>query len=81
MQPVSTLMFFVGYLLAVPIALRMTSVVARQHRMALTGHQVGVGLATVGWLTRGAAVVAIIHIAWMVGVRLWFSANPGSNSS
>jgi hypothetical protein len=74
-------MFFVGYLLALPIALRMSSVVAQQHRMALTGHQVGVGLATVGWLTRGAFVIAIIHVAWMVGVRLWFSANPSGSSS
>jgi len=73
-------MFFVGYLLALPIAFRMTSVVAKQHRMALTGHQVGVGLATVGWLTRGAFVIAIIHLAWMICVRIWFSANPGSNS-
>ena len=74
-------MFFVGYLLAVPIALRMTSVVARQHRMALTGHQAGVGIATIGWLTRGAFIVALIHVAWMIGVRLWFLANPSSNSS
>lgn len=79
-QPVSTLMFFVGYLLALPIAFRMTSVVAKQHRMALTGHQTGVGLAAVGWLTRGAIVIALIHVAWIVGVRIWFSANPGSNS-
>ena len=80
MQPVSTLLFFVGYLLALPIALRMTTIVAKQHRMALTGHQMGVFLATVGWLTRGAFVMAIIHAAWMIGVRIWFSANPGSNS-
>lgn len=73
-------MFFVGYLLAFPIALRMTNVVARQHRMALTGHQAGVGLATIGWLTRGAFVIALIHVAWMIGVRIWFSANPGSDS-
>ena len=81
MQPASTLLFFVGYLLALPIALRMTSVVAKRHRMALTGHQIGVGLATAGWLTRGGVVVALIHVAWMIGVRVWFSANPSSNSS
>ncbi len=80
MQPVSTLLFFVGYLLALPIAFRMTSVVAKQHRMAFTGHQLGVFLATVGWLTRGAFVVVLIHAAWMIGVRIWFSANPGSSS-
>lgn len=59
----------------------MTNVVAKQHRMALTGHQLGVFLATAGWLTRGAVVIAFIHVAWMIGVRVWFSANPGSNSS
>lgn len=73
-------MFFVGYLLALPIALRMSSVVAKQHRMAFTGHQAGVALATIGWLTRGAFVIALIHVAWIVGVRIWFSANPSSNS-
>lgn len=79
MQPISTLMFFVGYLLALPIALKMPQVVAGQHRLALTGHQTGVGLATIGWLTRGAFIVAAIHVAWMIGVRLWFSADASSN--
>ncbi len=81
MQPVSTLLFLVGYLLALPIALRMTSVVEKQHRMAFTGHQVGVFIATVGWLTRGAFVVALIHAAWMIGVRVWFSASARRTSS
>lgn len=81
MQPVSTLLFFVGYLLALPIAFRMTAVVAKQHRMALTGHQVGVALATAGWLTRGAVVIATIHAVWMIGVRLWFAGKRGSANS
>lgn len=81
MQPVSTLLFFVGYLLAVPIAFRMPSVVAKQHRIALTGHQLGVFLATAGWLSRGGVVIAAIHIAWMIGVRVWFSANPSGRRS
>ena len=76
-QPASTLLFFVGYLLALPIALRMSTVVDQQHRLAMTGHQIGVAIATIGWLTRGSVVIAIIHIVWMVGVRLWFSANAG----
>lgn len=80
-QPASTLLFFVGYLLALPIALRMPLVVEQQHRLAMTGHQVGVAIATIGWLTRGALVVAVIHIAWMIGVRLWFSTNTGSGGS
>lgn len=80
MQPVSTLLFFVGYLLALPVAFRMTKVVEQQHRMAFTGHQLGVFLAIVGWMSRGTFVVAFIHAAWMIGVRLWFSAKAGSNS-
>ena len=56
----------------------MPQVVARQHRLAMTGHQIGVAIATIGWLTRGAVVIAVIHIAWMIGVRLWFSSNTGS---
>lgn len=81
MQPASTLLFFVGYLLVLPIALRMTSVVAKQHRLAFTGHQAGLFLVIAGWLTRGAWVVAAIHLLWLIGVRLWFSANPSSNRS
>lgn len=79
-QPASTLLFFIGYLLALPIAFRMPQVVAQQHRLAMTGHQTGVAIATIGWLTRGSFVVALIHVAWMVGVRLWFSMNPSSSS-
>lgn len=81
MHPLSTVLFFVGYLLALPIALRMSTVVAKQHRLAMTGHQVGVFIATIGWLARGSVAIVVIHIAWMIGVRLWFSANPGRRRS
>lgn len=81
MQPVSTLLFFVGYLLALPVALKMTTVVAKQHRMAFAGHQIGVGIATLGWLSRGSFVIALIHVAWMIGTRVWFSTNPSRAGS
>lgn len=78
MHPLTTILFLLGYALALPVAARMPQVVAQQHRLALTGHQVGVATATLGWLVRGSIVIVVIHVAWMVGVRLWFSANPGS---
>lgn len=81
MQPASTFLFIVGYLLAVPVALKMPVVVAKQHRLAMTGHQLGVAIAMIGWLTRGSIVMAVIHLAWMIGVRLWFSSDAGSARS
>ena len=74
------MLFFVSYLLALPIAFRMGKVVAKQHRLAFTGHQTGVMIATIGWLSRGAFVVALIHGLWMVGARIWFSTQPGRSS-
>ena len=73
MHPVSTALFLVGYGLAIPIGLRMTTIVAHQQRLALTGHQVGVGLALLAWLLRGSITIAIIHVLWLVGVRVWFA--------
>ena len=81
MHPLSTILFLLGYALALPVAARMPQVVAQQHRLALTGHQVGVGIATVGWLVRGSIVIVVIHLAWLIGVRLWFSADPGRSGS
>ena len=79
MHPASTVLFLIGYLLAVPVAFRMPQVVAQQHRLALIGHQTGVMLATLGWLSRGSFAVAVIHVVWMIGVRFWFSTNPGGH--
>ena len=68
----TTALFLLGYGLAIPIAMRMTSIVAQQHRVALAGHQIGVGLAFLAWLLRGSLVIAVIHLFWLVGVRFWF---------
>lgn len=81
MHPLSTVLFLLGYSLAIPIGMRMVSIVATQHRLAVTGHQVGVILALVGWLLRGTLVIALIHVAWLVGVRLWFQYGGASVSS
>lgn len=76
MHPVSTALFLVGYGLAVPIAFRMSTVVARQHRLAVWGHQLGVLTATLGWIIRGGIAVAVIHLAWMALVATWFGFQP-----
>ncbi len=76
MHPVSTALFLVGYGLALPIALRMSAVVAQQHRLAIWGHQLGLLTATLGWVLRGGIVVAIIHLAWMALVATWFGFQP-----
>lgn len=72
MHPVTTALFLLGYGLAIPIAMRMTSIVAQQHRLALAGHQIGVGVAFLGWLLRGSLMIAVIHVVWLAGVRFWF---------
>jgi hypothetical protein len=71
-HPVSTLLFLAGYGLAIPIALQLGRIVAQQHRMALVGHQVGIGIAAVAWLLRGRVVLALLHMVWAIGVRVWF---------
>ncbi len=75
------MLFLLGYSLAIPIGLRMVSIVAAQQRLAVIGHQVGVVFALVGWLLRGSVVIALIHVAWLVGVRLWFQYGGASVSS
>jgi hypothetical protein len=72
-HPVSTVFFLLGYALALPAAFRMRDIVAQQHRLALAGHQAGLTLASVGWLLRGSVSIAVIHLAWAIGVRVWFA--------
>ena len=72
MHPVSTALFLLGYGLALPIALQMSRIVAQQHRLAFVGHQVGVTIALVGWAIRGTITIALIHVLWVIGVRVWF---------
>jgi len=71
-HPVSTALFILGYALALPIGSRMAAIVAQQHRLSFVGHQIGVAIATLGWLIRGNVVITVIHVVWLIGVRLWF---------
>ncbi len=72
-NPVSTVLFLLGYGLALPVMARVRDVVDQQHGLALAGHQVGMALVAAGWLFRGGALMAAIHIAWAVGLKVWFS--------
>lgn len=76
MHPVSTALFLVGYGLALPIALRLPSVVSEQNRLAIWGHQLGLLIVTLGWVMRGGVTVAVIHLAWMALASVWFGFRP-----
>jgi hypothetical protein len=65
-HPLSTALFLLGYALAVPIVSRLPGIIARQQRLAMWGHQLGVLLAASGWLLRGQVAVALIHGVWLV---------------
>lgn len=73
----STALFLLGYGLSLPIATRLASVVATKNRLAMWGHQLGVSLAAVGWVTRGQIPVALAHVVWMTGAGLWFRLSSG----
>lgn len=73
MHPLSTVLFLAGYGLALPLAGRLTAIVAGQQRLAFAGHQVGVVIALLGWLVRGSFVMALLHLVWVVAARLWYA--------
>jgi hypothetical protein len=75
-HPISTALFLVGYGLALPIASRLPTVVANQVRLAIWGHQLGMLIAALGWVMRGGILVAVIHLAWMALVSVWFGFSP-----
>lgn len=81
MHPVSTALLLLGYGLAIPIGLQMTKIVQRRHRVALTGHQIGVVLSLLGWVLRGSIIIGAIHLLWLIGVRLWFQLGRPTESA
>jgi hypothetical protein len=81
MHPLSTALFLLGYGLALPIAFRLVGVVARQHRVALAGHQLGIGIALVGWLLRGSITAAALHGLWLAIARIWFALGRPDHGS
>ncbi len=75
-HPVSTALFLVGYGLALPIATRLPTVVANQSRLAVWGHQLGLLIVVIGWVLRGGVLMAVLHLAWMALVAVWFGFAP-----
>lgn len=73
MHPISTALFILGYALALPIAAKMSTVVERQARLGLLGHQLGIMIALLGWLMRGSIFVAIAHGLWLAIAYAWFT--------
>ena len=76
MNPIATALLLVGYGLALPIGMRLQTVVADQHRLAMWGHQVGVLIAAFGWVVRGAVLMAALHVGWLLLAGAWFGFSP-----
>lgn len=72
MHPVSTALFVLGYALALPIASKLPALIAAGHRLAFWGHQLGIVIASLGWVARGQIPVVVGHVAWLVIVHIWF---------
>lgn len=75
MHPLSTILFIAGYGLALPLAARLSAVIAGRQRLAFAGHQVGVLIALLGWLVRGSIVMALLHVVWVVAAKLWYTSS------
>lgn len=75
MHPLSTVLFLAGYGLALPLAARLSAIIAARQRLAFAGHQVGVVVALIGWLARGSIVMALLHVVWAVAARIWFASS------
>ena len=71
-HPLSTVLFLAGYGLALPLGSRLPSIVANQQRLAFAGHQFGILIALVGWLSRGSFILATLHLVWVVATRIWY---------
>ena len=68
----STLLFLIGYGLVVPIAAFRSRIKPKMLATAFGGHQLGLGIAALGWLLRSNVWVAAAHVAWAVVARVWF---------
>lgn len=77
MHPLSTALFILGYGLALPIVARLTQMKATQNRLGILGHQVGMSIALLAWATKGRPLMVVIHLAWIIAVRVWFGNQAG----
>jgi len=78
-QPVSVLLCLLGYPPFLLTLARWTDIVRARARMAALGHLVAGSVVALGWFVAGRATIALVHVAWLVVARLWFSwAERGS---
>lgn len=80
MHPASSILFLIGYGLALPILFRLGSIVKKQNGLALVGHQLGLAIATTGWLLRSKPMIAAVHVAVMIAARIWFRLGQPSDN-
>lgn len=72
MHPVSTVLFLVGYGLALPPIFQWARVIQKRSSLALAGHQLGMGISMLGWFLRGRVSIGVAHLVWMVAAKIWF---------
>ena len=67
-----TVLFALGYLLAIVVICRWLMVV-REHRVVwLAVHHVGLAAIIAGWLIKGRWMAVMINSSWLVGSTVWF---------
>ena len=74
MYPVTATLLLLGYGLALPIGMKLPRVVAQQNRLALVGHQLGVGIALFAWILKQSIGLAVAHVVWLAVARIWFGS-------
>lgn len=80
MHPVSTILFLFGYALTLPALTRLVAVMNERQRLPFAGHQLGMGVALIGWLLRGRWLIAGLHLTWMIGARVWFALGTSATT-
>jgi hypothetical protein len=72
-NPIALLLVILGYGLAFPIGTKMLTVVRTENRLAFTGHQAGVLIATLGWVIAGRGLLVWPHLLWLLIASIWFN--------
>ncbi len=61
-----------GYSLAIPIGSKLPEVIRTRNKLALTGHQVGVIIAGLGWLVGARTPLVWMHLIWLLVASIWY---------
>ncbi len=52
---------------------KIGTVVRKQNRLAMLGHQFGLLIAGLGWIVGGRPQLIWIHLLWAVAAIVWFN--------